>query len=85
MTGNSSKLEIQLTFLAKQLELERTRREKLQEQVEEMATMLKSQNKQAVADLEHNKKTKLVREQNVKPVPGVDDPLHPVTGFVSIQ
>lgn len=39
-TVASSKLEMQLNFLAKQLELERIRREKLQETVETMAKKL---------------------------------------------
>eukprot|EP00353_Schmidingerella_taraikaensis_P016517 CAMPEP_0185605382 /NCGR_PEP_ID=MMETSP0436-20130131/3996_1 /TAXON_ID=626734 ORGANISM="Favella taraikaensis, Strain Fe Narragansett Bay" /NCGR_SAMPLE_ID=MMETSP0436 /ASSEMBLY_ACC=CAM_ASM_000390 /LENGTH=77 /DNA_ID=CAMNT_0028236559 /DNA_START=952 /DNA_END=1185 /DNA_ORIENTATION=+ len=37
----SSKLELQLNFLAKQLELERSRREKLQSEVTSMAEKLK--------------------------------------------
>ena len=36
----SSKLELQLNFLAKQLELERQRRERLQTEVQEMALKL---------------------------------------------
>ena len=37
----SSKLELQLNFLAKQLEMERMRREKLQSEVQSMAEKLK--------------------------------------------
>lgn len=39
----SSKIEIQLQYLAKELELERIRREKLQKQVEDMQEMMVKQ------------------------------------------
>ena len=40
-TVASSKLELQLNYLAKQLEVERQRREKLQSEVENMAEKLR--------------------------------------------
>jgi hypothetical protein len=43
----TAKIELQLQFLAKELELERYKREKLQKEVENMTLMLSEQHKQS--------------------------------------
>ena len=47
LSGTSSKLELQLDFLARELELEKNRREKLQDQVETLVSIIKSQHDSA--------------------------------------
>lgn len=85
-TANSSKLEVQLTFLAKELELERKRREQLQVKVDQMAEILKRQQKQATYDIEKTKLEMTLRRTNMKP-PDMDLEKWDVQGrggFVSI-
>jgi hypothetical protein len=47
----SSKLEIQLQYLAKELELERIRREKLQQQVQEMQDLMVKQREESAIEV----------------------------------
>ena len=85
-TFASSKMEMQLNFLAKQLELEKQRREKLQAQVMEMQVTLKEQEDQARGDVKKNQHDKMKREANVKPMPtDIADLKTLQGGFVSIQ
>ena len=85
-TYASSKMEMQLNFLAKQLELEKQRREKLQAQVMEMQVTLKEQEDQARGDVKKNQQDKKQREANVKPAPtDIADLKTLQGGFVSIQ
>lgn len=63
---SSSKLEIQLNFLARELELERQRREKLQRQVEEMQENLTKQNIESEREVSRFKQEKEQRELNIK-------------------
>ena len=84
-TVASSKLELQLNFLAKQLELERLRREKLQNTVETMARKLNEIQRDGPEELEKNETRRQVREQNVKrPNMDVEDLKVLSGGFVSI-
>ena len=66
-TVASSKLELQLNFLAKQLEMERQRRERLQSDVEVMAKKLDEIQKDGEKEAEKNELNRLIRENNVKP------------------
>ena len=66
-TVASSKLELQLNFLAKQLEMERQRRERLQSDVQVMAKKLDEIQKDGEKEAEKNELNRLIRENNVKP------------------
>lgn len=85
-TTASSKLEMQLNFLAKQLELERQRREKLQSEVEEMASKLRQIQADGRAEVIRNEVQRQARETNVKrPNMDVENLKVLNHGFVSIQ
>jgi hypothetical protein len=79
----SSKIEIQLQYLARELELERVRREKLQKQVEEMQEMMVKQREESELEVERFKQEKEARETNIRP-PNLDveDPKNLEKGFV---
>lgn len=62
----SSKLEIQLQFLAKELELERIRREKLQKQVEDMQQQIELQKLNSETEEARNRLQKEKRESAMK-------------------
>ena len=81
----SSKLELQLNFLAKQLEMERQRRERLQSDVQIMAKKLDEIQKDGEKEAEKNELNRLIRENNVKP-PSFDMTKQDVLkgGFVNI-
>ena len=81
----SSKLELQLNFLAKQLEMERQRRERLQSDVQIMAKKLDEIQKDGEKEAEKNELNRLIRENNVKP-PSFDMSKQNVLkgGFVNI-
>ena len=81
----SSKLELQLNFLAKQLEMERQRRERLQSDVQVMAKKLDEIQKDGEKEAEKNELNRLIRENNVKP-PSFDMSKQNVLkgGFVNI-
>ena len=82
----SSKLELQLNFLAKQLELERQRREKLQSEVQTMAKKLNQIQEEGTEELKKNETQRLIREANVKrPNMDVEDLKVLNNGFVSIS
>ena len=61
-TVKSSQLEMQLTFLARQLELERNRREKLQNEVENMADRLREIEADGRKEAEKNEAYRKERE-----------------------
>jgi long-subunit acyl-CoA synthetase (AMP-forming) len=83
---SSSKLEIQLNYLAKELELERLRREKLQKQVEEMQENLNRQRIESEREVEKFRQEKETREKNVKaPNMDLDDLRVLQKGFFSLQ
>lgn len=83
---SSSKLEIQLNYLAKELELERLRREKLQKQVEEMQANLNRQRIESEREVEKFRQEKETREKNIKvPNMDLDDPRVLQKGFFSLQ
>ena len=62
LSGTSSKLELQLDFLARELELEKNRREKLQDQVETLVSIIKSQHDCAPLEVERAIEEKATRE-----------------------
>lgn len=77
---------MQLNFLAKQLELERQRREKLQSEVEEMASKLRQIQADGRAEVIRNEVQRQARETNVKrPNMDVENLKVLNHGFVSIQ
>ena len=82
----SSKLEMQLNFLAKQLHLERQRREKLQSEVEAMAKTLQAIKEEGASEVAKNEQARLKREISVKR-PNLDIENIKVLnrGFVAIQ
>ena len=83
---SSAQLEIQLNYLAKELELERLRREKLQKQVEEMQENLNRQRIESEREVEKFRNEKEQREKNVKiPNMDLDDPRVLQKGFFSFQ
>ena len=83
---SSAQLEIQLNYLAKELELERLRREKLQKQVEEMQDNLNRQRIESEREVEKFRNEKEQREKNVKmPNMDLDDPRVLQKGFFSFQ
>ena len=85
-TVNSSQLQHELTFLARQLEMEKQRREKLQTEVESMAGRLRDIEEDGRKEAEKNEILRRQREKNVKP-PNMDVANLKVLnhGFVSIQ
>jgi hypothetical protein len=62
LSGTSSKLELQLDFLARELELEKNRREKLQDQVETLVSIIKSQHDSAPSEVVKAIEEKATRE-----------------------
>lgn len=77
---------MQLTFLARQLEVERLRREKLQNEVESMAGRLREIEEDGRKEAEKNETVRQEREKNIKP-PNMDvSDLRVLNhGFVAIQ
>ena len=82
----SSKLELQLMFLAKELETEKHKREQLQKQVEVMHDVLVQHKQEAEVELAEHAKVKKKREANVKPlVEDLEDRRVMGRGGLSIQ
>ena len=83
---SSSKLELQLVYLAKELEREKNRRERLQKQVDEMHDAIVKQKSETESELKEHAKNKKMRETNMKPIfLDTEDARVLRRGFVSIQ
>ena len=83
---SSSKLELQLVYLAKELEREKNRRERLQKQVDEMHDAIVKQKSETESELKEHAKNKKMRETNIKPIfLDTEDARVLRRGFVSIQ
>lgn len=82
---NTANVELQLNFLAKELELERNRRAKLQDQVERMQGLLKEVDEDGRREVRYNLAAQKERILGMKPFdPDMEDIKVQNRGFVSI-
>lgn len=84
-TATSSKLELQLDFLAKELELEKVRRTKLTSQIGELRSIIEKNKEQTRFEIRDLKDEKFARENAVVLDLDVSQPHLLAKGFVSLQ
>ena len=81
----SSKLELQLDFLARELQLERKKRQKLQSKISELSHQIQAQRQETEREFNSVHNEKLQREANVKPADlDVAAPHNLAKGFISL-